>query len=179
MRLFPVIFLAVSGLTACSSAGEERTVCGYDSSTDCLNGTAIVSLGSKYGLIDSCGREILPCSYDDLYYLTDELAVAFSEGDCGFYDRSGRRLAAAEAPDDANPGKMLELYKDLREDCRIRWDSILEQWRRLRGYCLSGTATAEEAARMAEEIRQSLNCVSGPMEKDQKAAFETEYSGYR
>ncbi len=172
MRMSPGIFLPLLALLSCSSAQEERTVQEYDSSLDCLNGTSVVSLEGRYGLVDSTGREILPAVYDELYYLTDELAVAFSGGECEFFDRSGRRLAASQALPGTDADELLALYRELREEGRALWDNILEKYSRFHDYCRSGDANAEQAALMAEDIRESLRLVTAPMEKDQQARFE-------
>lgn len=172
MRMFPGILLPLLALLSCTPAQEGRSVQEYDSSLDCLNGTCVVSLEGRYGLTDSTGREILPAVYDELYYLTDELAAAFSGGECEFFDKSGRRLAAAQALPGTDAEELLALYRELREENRVLWDSILEKYSALSEYRLSGNGTAAGASAMAEEIRASLRLVSGPMEKDQQARFK-------
>ena len=180
MRTLLAILLPLTvTLFACCPAQEGSSRRDYDSSIDCLNGTLIVSLEGKYGLVDTSGKEILPPVYDELYFLTDEIAAAFSGQDCGFFDRSGRRLAQTRAAGTLSPSELLDSYNALRDECRLAWDNILGKYARMHEYCRSGEASAAEAELMAEEIRKALRTVGGPMEKDQRAAFEAEYSDYR
>ncbi len=180
MRAAFAILLPLFGLFACTARQESDAARrDYDSRTDCLNGTFIVSENGRYGLVDSSGREILPTVYDDVYYLTDEIAAAFSGRNCEFFDRSGRRMAEAEMPATASPREILDIYLLRRDECRLTWDSILDKYSHLREYCKSEGASAAEAELMTEDIREALRTVIGPMEKDQKAAFETLYSDYR
>ncbi len=165
---------------ACATPQEDAvSVRNYDSHVDCLNGTCIVTAKGRYGLVDNLGKEILPPVYDDICYLTDEIAAAFSGQSCEFFDRSGRRLAEATVSDTTTPSELLYIYKGYREECRIQWDCILDKYARLHEYCRSEKASAAEVQLMTEEIRKALRAVEGPMEKDQKAAFEALYSDYR
>ena len=168
----PVILLALLALLSCTSPQGERTAQEYDSSMDCLNGTSIVSQEGRYGLTDSTGKEILPAVYDEIFYLTDELAAAFSGGECEFFDRSGRRLGAVQALPGSDSEELLALYRELREESRALWDNILEKYSHLHDYCRSGSADAEQAALMADEIRKEIQLTGAPMEKDQQARFE-------
>lgn len=94
MHREPIIFLLLTLMAvACASRTEVRAVRpDYDTETDCLNGTMIVSVDGKYGLADTSGREILAPEYDDVYYISDEIAVAFTGQNVGFFDQNGRRL---------------------------------------------------------------------------------------
>ncbi len=181
MRALSFILLPLIGTLACTAPKEDTSAIrgDCDSRVDCLNGTFIVSENGRYGLADSCGREIVPPVYDDVYYLTDEIAAAFSGLGCEFFDRSGRRLAEAPVSGTASPSQLLEIYNTLRDECRLQWDNILDKYARLHEYCRSGEASAAKAELMAEDIRAALRTVGGPMEKDQRAAFEAEHSDYR
>ena len=179
-RLFAT-FLFTALLTACSSADRKSAESpgdGYDTEENCLNGTMVVSKDGKYGLADTTGGEILPTDYDDVYFLTDELAVAFDGRLCLFIGKDGRRLGEAFAEPGSSPETLLRDYSRMERIRREQWDSILWLYGELRRYCQSDSATAETAALMAEEIKAEVRKVSGPMEKDQKARFESEYLTY-
>ncbi len=181
MHREPVIFLLITLMAvACASRTEVQTVKpDYDTEIDCLNGTMIVSLDGKYGLADTSGREILAPEYDDVYYISDEIAVAFSGQAVGFFDRNGRRLGETVTDGEATLDNLLAAYSEIEKVRREQWDSILASYEELRQYCQSDSASAGTAALMADEIRAALQKVGGPMEKDQRLRFETEYSAYR
>lgn len=181
MHREPIIFLLLTLMAvACASRTEVRAVRpDYDTETDCLNGTMIVSVDGKYGLADTSGREILPTVYDDVYYISDEIAVAFSGQTVGFFDRNGKRLGETVTESEACIDTFLEAYSKIEKMRREQWDSILTSYEELRKYCQSDSASVGTATLMADEIRVALQKVGGPMEKDQKVRFETEYSAYR
>lgn len=151
----------------------------YDTEIDCLNGTMIVSLDGKYGLADTSGREILAPVYDDVYYISDEVAVAFVGQNIGFFAQNGRRLGETVMEGEASLDDLLEAYSKIEKVCLEQWDNILSSYEELRKYCQSDSASVGTATLMADEIRVALQKVGGPMEKDQKVRFETEYSAYR
>jgi len=181
MHREPIIFLLLTLMAvACASRTEVRAVRpDYDTETDCLNGTMIVSLDGKYGLADTSGREILAPVYDDVYYISDEVAVAFAGQNVGFFDQNGRRLGETVMEGEASLDDLLEAYSKIEKVRREQWDNILSSYEELREYCQSDSASAGTAALMADEIRAALQKVGGPMGKDQRLRFETEYSAYR
>ena len=165
---------------SCSSRPEARmTKHTFDTETDCLNGTMIVSLDGRYGLADTCGKEILAPVYDDIYYISDEIAAAFTGQTVGFFDRNGKRLGEAMMEDKTAFEDVLEAYSKIEKTRMEQWDSILTGYEELRKYCQSDRASAETARLMADDIRTALQKVGGQMEKDQKLRFETERSAYR
>lgn len=181
MHREPVIFLLLT-LMAVACASRTEVQLGkpdYDTETDCLNGTMIVSVDGEYGLADTSGREILPTVYDDVYYISDEIAVAFSGQTVGFFDRNGKRLGETVTESEACIDTFLEAYSKIEKMRREQWDNILSSYEELREYCQSDSASAGTAALMADEIRAALQKVGGPMGKDQRLRFETEYSAYR
>lgn len=181
MHREPIIFLLLTLMAvACASRTEVRAVRpDYDTETDCLNGTMIVSVDGKYGLADTSGREILPTVYDDVYYISDEIAVAFTGQNVGFFDQNGRRLGETVMEGEASVDDLLAAYSKIEKMSREQWDSILASYEKLRQYCQSDSALVVTANIMADDIRAALQKVGGPMEKDQKVRFETEYSAYR
>lgn len=177
----PILFLLLTHMAvACASRTEARAVKpDYDTETDCLNGTMIVSVDGKYGLADTSGREILPTAYNDVYYISDEVAVAFTGQEVGFFDRSGNRLGETEVVGEADVDGLLAAYSKIEKARREQWDDILASYEDLRRYCVSDSASAQTAKLLADQIRASLQKVGEPMEKDQKVRFENEHSAYR
>lgn len=116
MHREPIIFLLLTLMAvACASRTEVRAVRpDYDTETDCLNGTMIVSVDGKYGLADTSGREILPTVYDDVYYISDEIAVAFTGQNVGFFDQNGRRLGETVMEGEASVDDLLAAYSRLK-----------------------------------------------------------------
>ncbi len=181
MHREPVISLLLTLMAvACASRTETPDAKpDYDTETDCLNGTMIVSMDGRYGLVDTCGKEILAPVYDDIYYISDEIAAGFTGQTVGFFDRSGKRLGETMMEDNAAFEDVLEAYSKIEKACREQWDSILASYKELRKYCQSDSASAGTARLMADDIRAALQKVNGPMEKDQKIRFEAECSAYR
>lgn len=181
MRGRPILFLSLTMMSvACTSRKEVQDVkpC-YDTEADCLNGTMIVSRDGKYGLADTSGRKILAPVYDDVYYISDEVAVAFSGRNAEFFDRNGNRLGETATENEATFEDLLEAYSEIESARREQWDRILASFEELRKYCQSDNASAGTATLMADDIHTALQKVGGPMEKDQKARFEAECSAYR
>lgn len=176
-----ILLLSVSLLViSCRShSTEPAEMIDFDTESSCLNGTMIVSSNGKYGLADTCGRVILPVGYDEIYFLTDDLAVAFNGDLCCFFDKGGQRLGESIAGQDSSPEELMEIYSGIEKTRREQWDTILNRYEDFRKYCLSDSATAATASMMAEDIKDAVQKIGGPMEKDQKARFESEYSSYR
>lgn len=167
-------------VTSCAPRTEaENESHAYNTETDCLNGTMIVSLDGEFGLVDTSGKEILAPEYDDVYYISDDVAVAFSGQTVGFFNRNGRRLGETVMESEATFEDLMEAYSKIEKLHREQWDSILTSYEKLRQYCQSDSASVVTANIMADDIRAALQKVGGPMEKDQKVRFETEYSAYR
>ena len=181
MHREPIIFLLLTLMAvACASRTETQDAKHtYDTETDCLNGTMIVSLDGRYGLADTCGREILAPVYDDVYYISDEIAAAFTGQTVGFFDRNGKRFGEIVTEGEETFEDILEAYSKIEKARREQWDSILASYEELRKYCQSDSASAGTARLMADGIRAALQKVGGSMEKDQKLRFETERSAYR
>ena len=139
MHREPIIFLLLTLMAvACASRTEVRAVRpDYDTETDCLNGTMIVSVDGEYGLADTSGREILPTVYDDVYYISDEIAVAFTGQNVGFFDQNGRRLGETVMEGEASVDDLLAAYSKIEKMRREQWDSILASYEELRKYCQS------------------------------------------
>lgn len=157
-------------VTSCAPRTEaENESHAYDTETDCLNGTMIVSVDGKYGLADTSGREILAPEYDDVYYISDEIAVAFTGQNVGFFDQNGRRLGETVMEGEASVDDLLAAYSKIEKMRREQWNSILNSYEELRKYCQSDSASVVTANIMADDIRAALQKVGGPMEKTRKS----------
>lgn len=170
----PYTILVLLCLAGCRhSDGPTGQIPEYDSITDCFNGTSIVSRDGEWGIIGSSGSVVIPTVYDNVFYLTDELAAAFTGNICEFYDRSGRRLTEIQTPPvSPDPDALLAAYSDIREQNRKMWDDILESFQELSVLRSSEGATAQQAESLADSIRSGLGHISGPMDKEQQARFE-------
>ena len=105
--------------------------------------------------------------------------MAFTGQNVGFFDQNGRRLGETVMEGEASVDDLLAAYSKIEKMRREQWDSILASYEKLRQYCQSDSALVVTANIMADDIRAALQKVGGPMEKDQKVRFETEYSAYR
>lgn len=182
MNIKHIIIFLLSALSAAScvrSGGQFSAPCGYDSQTDCLNGTMIVTLDGLYGLADTSGKEILPPRFDDVFYLTDEVGAAIKGDLCSFFDKSGDRLGESVIEGEVSADRLLDIYSSIRYGQRELWDVLLSDYEEFRRYCQSEDATEATASLMAEKIRASLRRIDSPMEKDQRLRFESEQAAYK
>ncbi len=170
-----ILFLLASCASGVGS-GEESHV--YDSQEYCLNGVSVVTLDGRYGLADTCGREILPPVYDEVTFLTDEVAAAVSGRLCIFVDRNGMRLAETVLSGNASAESLSEAYEAAARGTASKWDSIIYEYSDLRRYCASPEAKADSARAMAGRIRAMLPAAGGPMTALQRSLFEIEFNEY-
>lgn len=84
MRLIECILPVIAVLSACGGEGDKGLKIpapeAYTTMKYCFNGTSIVSNLDKYGIIDTLGNILLPLRYDNITYITDELAAAQEKG---------------------------------------------------------------------------------------------------
>ncbi|MDO7874356.1 WG repeat-containing protein [Hymenobacter sp. ASUV-10] len=67
----------------------------FDEANAFEHGLATVRIGTKYGMVDSTGREVLPLKFRALSYFHDGLAAASLDGQkYGFVDRTGTFVIA-------------------------------------------------------------------------------------
>ena len=97
MRLIECILPVIAVLSACEGEGDKGHKIpapeAYTTMTYCFNGTSIVSNLDKYGIIDTLGNILLPLRYDNITYITDELAAAREKGLYCLVDTKGHVLA--------------------------------------------------------------------------------------
>lgn len=170
-----ILFLLASCASGAGS-GEESHV--YDSQEYCLNGVSVVTLDGRYGLADTCGREILPPVYDEVTFLTDEVAAAVSGRLCIFVDRNGMRLAETVLSGNASAESLSEAYEAAARGTASKWDSIIYEYSDLCHYCASPDAKVDSARAMAGRIRAMLPAAGGPMTALQRSLFEIEFNEY-
>ena len=94
--LLMVVLLAF--LTACSNSpapvGDMTAAArGYDDTTYCFNSLSIVTRDGLQGLMDSCGRELLPPEYDRVEFVSDDIALVSKAPDFWLVTRQGRFFA--------------------------------------------------------------------------------------
>ena len=71
----------------------------YNSISDFELGTAVVYDGSKYGLIDSRGKEVFTCNYDTIYPLLNKLRVISLNKKYGVIDENCKERIKCEYDD--------------------------------------------------------------------------------
>lgn len=80
--------------------GNELTNCKqYDGMDNFSEGLAAVNLNDKYGFIDKNGQEIIPCTYENAYYLglkslsfSEGMAAVSKNGKWGFINQTGDKV---------------------------------------------------------------------------------------
>lgn len=177
MRLIECILPVIAVLGAC---GRERDKGhkipapeAYTTMTYCFNGTSIVSNLDKYGIIDTTGNVILPLRYDNITYLTDEIAAAREKGLYCLVDTKGHVLAECIRDGEMTADEMAAWAEDISKKVRQSWDDVLAGYGELSDLCRREAPDNEAIRKKAEEIRESLAKTVGSMSKDQKAQFES------
>lgn len=177
MRLIECILPVIAVLSACGGEGDKGHKIpdpeAYTTMTYCFNGTSIVSNLDKYGIIDTTGNVILPLRYDNITYITDEIAAAQEKGLYCLVDTKGHVLAECIRDGEMTADEMAAWAEDVSKKVRQSWDDVLAGYGELSDLCRSKAPDNEAIRKKAEEIRESLAKTIGSMSKDQKAQFES------
>lgn len=177
MRLIECILPVIAVLGACGREGDKGHKIpapeAYTTMTYCFNGTSIVSNLDKYGIIDTTGNVILPLRYDNITYITDEIAAAREKGLYCLVDTKGHVLAECIRDGEMTADEMAAWAEDVSKKVRQSWDDVLAGYGELSDLCRSEAPDNEAIRKKAEEIRESLAKTVGSMSKDQKAQFES------
>lgn len=177
MRLIECILPVIAVLGACGREGDKGHKIpapeAYTTMTYCFNGTSIVSNLDKYGIIDTTGNVILPLRYDNITYITDEIAAAREKGLYCLVDTKGHVLAECIRDGEMTADEMAAWAEDISKKVRQSWDDVLAGYGELSDLCRSEAPDNEAIRKKAEEIRESLAKTVGSMSKDQKAQFES------
>ena len=177
MRLIECILSVIAVLGACGGEGDKGHKIpapeAYTTMTYCFNGTSIVSNMDKYGIIDTTGNVILPLRYDNITYITDEIAAAREKGLYCLVDTKGHVLAECIRDGEMTADEMAAWAEDISKKVRQSWDDVLAGYGELSDLCRSEAPDNEAIRKKAEEIRESLAKTVGSMSKDQKAQFES------
>lgn len=177
MRLIECILPVIAVLGACCGEGDKGHKIpapeAYTTMTYCFNGTSIVSNMDKYGIIDTTGNVILPLRYDNITYITDEIAAAREKGLYCLVDTKGHVLAECIRDGEMTADEMAAWAEDISKKVRQSWDDVLAGYGELSDLCRSEAPDNEAIRKKAEEIRESLAKTVGSMSKDQKAQFES------
>ena len=177
MRLIECILPVIAVLSACGGEGDKGHKIpapeAYSTMTYCFNGTSIVSNLDKYGIIDTLGNILLPLRYDNITYITDELAAAREKGLYCLVDKKGHILAECIHDGEMSADEMTAWAEEVSKEVRQSWDDVLAGYGELSDLCRSEAPDNEAIRKKAEEIRESLAKTIGSMSKDQKAQFES------
>ena len=177
MRLIECILPVIAVLGACGREGDNGHKIpapeAYTTMTYCFNGTSIVSNLDKYGIIDTTGNVILPLRYDNITYITDEIAAAREKGLYCLVDTKGHVLAECIRDGEMTADEMTAWAEDVSKKVRQSWDDVLAGYGELSDLCRSEAPDNEAIRKKAEEIRESLAKTVGSMSKDQKSQFES------
>lgn len=177
MRLIECILPVIAVLSACGGEGDKGHKIpapeAYATMTYCFNGTSIVSNLDKYGIIDTLGNILLPLRYDNITYITDEIAAAREKGLYCLIDTKGHVLAECIRDGEMTADEMAAWAEDISKKVRQSWDDVLAGYGELSDLCRSEAPDNEAIRKKAEEIRESLAKTIGSMSKDQKAQFES------
>ncbi|MBQ9888737.1 MAG: protein kinase [Bacteroidales bacterium] len=145
--------------------GPDASGFRLEDTLDCLNGRFIVSSEGRKGLMDSTGRIILEPVWEEIEFLSEDVAMLSRGGFLQLCGPDGRVFA--ESTDKKKlMGAFQSLYeKSLFEDMR-RWDEVISCLDSLSLACLSDE-TKEEVPLRFEDFRRRLESASGSITKNQ------------
>ena len=144
----------------------------YETSTYCFNGTSIVSVAGKWGIVDTLGHIIMPVVYDHIAYITDDMVEA-SEGDLHYLaDSKGNILAETRHRGAMDESTVMDWAAAVAERARKSWDEVLDSYEELASLCLSASPDEKAIQAKADKIREQIEEIRGSMTKDQRARFE-------
>ena len=96
------ILVDKTGKTICKYEYDEA---GYTNKFS--DGLLIVQKNNKYGFIDTTGKEIIPCIYDEAHSFSEGLAVVKKNGIYGYVDRNGKSTFGDQG-NDINPEESIK-----------------------------------------------------------------------
>lgn len=164
-------------LAFCISAGCGRTrepvpKPEFDTETYCFNGTSIVSKDGRWGIADTSGNIVLPLRYDNVAYVTDEIAAA-SEGTLRYLiDRGGNVIAETVSDTMLSDEALMDWAEEVSAGIREKWDRVLDSYAELARLCSASGTDKDSITSKAGEIREMLEEISGSMSRDQLSRFE-------
>ena len=186
--LLMVVLLAF--LTACSNfpapVGDMTAAArGYDDTTYCFNSLSIVTRDGLQGLMDSCGRELLPPEYDRVEFVSDDIALVSKAPDFWLVTRQGRFFAFSQDEEELCSTAQDRMERMLLEDVAY-WDGVLDKLDSLCVLCLR--AKGRKISRHPgiidryEDLKASLSRSRGSMTDAQRqrlASIEDKFRRYR
>ena len=142
----------------------------FDDTLDCLNGMYIVTRDGLKGLMDSSGALLLEPSWDEIEFLSGEVALLSKGGLFHLCGPDGRVFA--EGVDRESLAESFQgLYERSLFDGIRRWDEVMDNLDSLCWVCLSPDGT-KDVAKHFERLRRSLQSASGKMTRNQSARME-------
>lgn len=145
--------------------GTDASKFNLADTVDCLNGKYIVTSDGRKGILDSSGRLLVEPAWDDIEFLSVDVAL-LSKGSffqlCG---PDGRIFAESVDKEGLIDTYQSQYERSLFEDMR-RWDEVVSRLDSLFSSCLSNELSEEIPVRF-DSFRRSLEAASGNISKNQ------------
>ncbi|MBR4802055.1 MAG: hypothetical protein IK041_04520 [Bacteroidales bacterium] len=146
----------------------------------CFNQRYICSEGGKFGMLDKHKKEVLPMVYDEVSFLTDDIAILSRYGGFLLCDKWGRIFAEGSSREGLEE-RCQDLYDQVLEEDRLYWETVLDAYTEFRDSCirLRGKPSAEaQLLPQKQKIEELLKLSRGRMTEDQMARFKSIAEGY-
>ncbi|MBR1490661.1 MAG: serine/threonine protein kinase [Bacteroidales bacterium] len=137
----------------------------FTDTLDCLNGRFIVACPQGYGMMDNDGRLLLEPVWDDIEFLSPDVAL-LTRNALSYLCSSEGRIFAESTDRETLSSSFQEGYERMLFEDMRRWDLVLDRLDSLCGSCLSPQGEAGSAA-IFERTKESLHAVSGKMTHSQ------------
>lgn len=157
MRHGEIIYAVMAAfIVSCSvNPPSETLVQTFDSSEDCFNGRLIFSVGDKFGIADASDSTILvQAAYERLMFISDELAIAKTEGRWNLMDKDGH-VVASSIDSSFLVSESIHLYESLVEAETESWDRILDVYEKMSE--MPDRKSLAELKRMISRVKLGMN----------------------
>lgn len=172
MRIFFAIMLLFLSCL-CIEAQDKQEV--Y-----CFNQRYIASEGGKFGMLDKQKKEVIPMVYDEISFITDDIAILSRYGGFLLCDKWGRIFAEGTSRSDLEE-QCQDLYDKVLEDDRLYWETVLEAYSDFASEChkVRGHRDSEKKLLpLRQRIESLLKLARGKMNEEQLARFDKITASY-
>lgn len=186
VRLVRIALLIQAFLFAlsCSNRNDSTAMVSTEGKWPCFNGCSIILSEGKYGLMNDGGDVILPCNYDSIEFLDNDVALLL-KGELGsLCNRKGRIIINSESPDSLRIN-YAAIVEEVKENDYQEWDEVISCYSKLCDACKKNQGHRLNRSQyrvlkeLFDELKNRLNEADGQPTPSQKARLKALSDDYR
>lgn len=134
-----------------------------------------MSEGGKYGMTDQQKKEIFPMVYDDISFLTDDIALLSRFGSFMLSDKWGRIFAESSSRKELE-SNFQELYDQVLSDDYSYWEDVIREFETFADKCCKAKKLLNPDSFLLpyrQKIEDLLKMKRGRMTEDQLLRLKT------